>query len=107
ALRRALELSAEPSWVTEYAGSTVLLTGSQELGLPPLLNGVTVREGREEQPHNSAGSVSLLVTSGPGAGACHPLGTGRHLLIGRDVGCDVVVHEPGLSRHHLTVWATR
>ena len=107
ALRRALGLSAEGSWVTEYAGSTALLTGSQELGLPPLLNGATVRACREGLPVDSAGPVSLLVTSGPDAGGCFPLGPGGHLSIGRDEGCDVVVHDAGLSRHHLTVWATR
>ena len=47
-------------------------------------------------------AVELAIVGGLAAGRRIPLGYGRHAL-GRDRAADIVVDDPSLSRHHLTI----
>lgn len=59
----------------------------------------------------AAGTSTTLVTNTqktPGAGdaLCFQLAAARQVSVGRDSGCDVVVNDATVSRHHITLMAT-
>ncbi|USQ75365.1 FtsK/SpoIIIE domain-containing protein [Ornithinimicrobium cryptoxanthini] len=106
-LAPALGLACRDRLVVEYAGRTEALRPHAVLGSPPLVHGVTIRPGELDERLGPEAPVSVLVTSGPDAGAAHRLRPGSHVTFGRDPWVDVVVHDPGLSRHHATLSTTR
>ena len=62
---------------------------------------VTVRAGRTVEP-----LLRLHVVGGPSAGRTVALRPGE-TIIGRSVGCDLVLTDPKLSRRHLAITVTR
>ena len=107
ALVHALGLTGRDGLVVEYAGSTQTLRPDLGLGVPPLVNGVTIRSGWDDASGSPQAPVSVLITSGPDVGASYQLRPGGRLTVGRDPWCDAVVRDPGMSRHHLTLSTTR
>lgn len=94
--------------VAERSDRSEILTEDAVVGSPPLVHGVTIRpQVSGEVPAARAAPVSLHVTSGPDAGGRYPLRPGAQLTLGRGTWCDVVIEDPGLSRHHLTLTTTR
>lgn len=94
--------------VVEYADRALPLQVEAVLGEPPLVHGVTVRPRvAGDAPEGIQAPVSLSVTGGPDAGGVYPLRPGGRLTIGRGGWCDVVIDDPSLSRHHLTLSTTR
>ena len=59
----------------------------------------------------AAGTSATLVanthkTPGAGDALCFQLGQAKQVSVGRDSGCDVVVNDATVSRHHVTLMAT-
>lgn len=107
ALAAALGLSSD-ELVVEFGERTQALSDDTVVGSPPLVHGATVRPRvAGEVPTRGAAPVTLRVTSGPDAGGSYPLHPGGQLTLGRGSWCDVVIEDPGLSRHHLTLTTTR
>jgi len=102
-----LGLSSTTEWMAEYAGTTVPLTPGLILGTPPLVHGVVVLPRRTEPRPGGHAPVSLRVASGPDVGGSYALRPGLRVTVGRGPWCDVIVDDPGLSRHHLTLTTTR
>lgn len=106
-LAATLGLSAD-DLVVEAGGQTQPLPVDAVVGRPPLVHGATVRpEILGEVPVRTTAPVTVRITSGPDSGGNYPLRPGGQLTIGRGSWCDVVIDDPGLSRHHLTLSTTR
>ncbi|WP_195849256.1 FtsK/SpoIIIE domain-containing protein [Arsenicicoccus cauae] len=83
-------------------GPAVIPDGAT-LGRPPLVRGAHIHDGGEAgdavPPDGPASALHLATIGGPDAGRVLPLRPGRH-VVGRDPGCDIVIRDPELSRHH-------
>ncbi|WP_035772591.1 FHA domain-containing protein, partial [Arthrobacter sp. Br18] len=93
--------------VLMLAGTSVLTVRGLPLdtltpGLFPLVNGAVVVAGASAPVGGtSEPSLVLVISTGPDAGRLIPLGRGRH-TIGRSC-CNILIRDPGLSRHHATL----
>ncbi|WP_256839697.1 FtsK/SpoIIIE domain-containing protein [Ornithinimicrobium faecis] len=104
----ATTLGLHTDMVAEGSGQALLLTDEAVLGDPPLIHGVTLRPKIAGEVSDSTWApVAVWVIGGPDAGGAFPLRTGGRLTIGRGSWCDVMIDDPGLSRHHLTLSTTR
>ncbi|WP_409483539.1 FtsK/SpoIIIE domain-containing protein [Arsenicicoccus dermatophilus] len=73
------------------------------LGRAPLLRGAHLEPGAAPPPAAPRGHRLLLcAVGGPVAGLVLALPYGDH-VVGRDHGCDLVVPDPALSRHHAVL----
>lgn len=93
--------------VVEYAGASVPLTPHLLVGSPPLIHGATIRPATPGGQLERRAPVRIRVTAGPDVSGSYPVRPGGRLTVGRGPFCDIVVDDPGLSRHHLTVSTTR
>lgn len=94
--------------IVEYADRALPVPVEGVLGEPPLVHGVTVRpQVAGEAPGSTPAPVAVCITGGPDSGGVYPLRPGGRLTVGRGSWCDVVIDDPALSRHHLTLSTTR
>lgn len=110
-VRSALDLDASLGWsVCWPPGAPAVMLGEQDrIGLPPLVQGCVVSDTTSHRriPPRAGSPVRLQVVAGPDAGRTVDLPAGQRLSLGRAESNDVVIDDPGLSRHHLVVWTDR
>lgn len=99
-----LGLGPGPRRTQVSVSGQVLDVDSAEVGSPPLLDGAVLVLSPPGERHRRARSggehlLELVVLAGPDTATVHPL-LGTRLRCGRGVGCDVVVHDPRMSREH-------
>jgi S-DNA-T family DNA segregation ATPase FtsK/SpoIIIE len=86
---------------TLYAGH-VPVPDDATVGLPPLLDGVTLTCGEGTPIPTRRGMLELHVVSGPAAGTTTPLPPGRH-LIGRAAESSIMLDDADVSRIHAVL----
>jgi len=99
-----LGLGPGPRRTQVSVSGQVLDADTALVGAPPLLDGavlvLSAPDGSHRRARRGGGHLlELVVVAGPDAATVHPL-TGARLVCGRGGGCDVVVHDPWMSREH-------
>ncbi|MDQ4125854.1 MAG: FHA domain-containing protein, partial [Actinomycetota bacterium] len=103
---RARGVAAPDGAAGQWTEDGAELPSDATVGAAELVNGAAIYVGAPPPAARPGGAgtgiVFLDVASGPETGRFVSLGQGSH-RVGRDESCDVVLDDPTLSRHHLTI----